>query len=86
MPDRNRNERPPGEGEDRLMQRAVLAYLLHVFPTQMTRERLRCRGFGDLNRLEIAIRNLAVAGLVWCEGEVVLPTLPARHFDSLELP
>jgi hypothetical protein len=48
----------------------VLALLLHEFPKQLTRD--------DLKQ---AIRSLDLVGLLWCEGEVVLPTLPARHLD-----
>jgi hypothetical protein len=73
------------EREKKQTQRAVLAYLLYEFPDHLTRERLRGRGFKDAVELEVAIRNLAVAGLVWCEGEYVMPTLAARHMDWLDL-
>ena len=66
------------------MQRAVLAFLLHEFPKQLTRDDLKWRGFGEADALRQAIRNLSLTGLLWCEGEVVLPTLPARHFHWLE--
>jgi hypothetical protein len=81
----NPSQRSANEREDERTQRAVLALVLHEFPAQMTRDDLRCRGFGDADALERAIRELATAGLLWCEGDVVLPTLPARHFDRLEL-
>jgi hypothetical protein len=74
------------ERGERQAQRALLSVLLHEFPSQLTRERLRPRGFREADALEVAIRNLEVVGLLWCEGEVVAPTLPARHFDWLELP
>jgi hypothetical protein len=77
---RSRNER-----EDKRTQRAVLSLLLHEFPAQMTRESLRCRGFVDLDALERAINGLAMNGLLWLSGVVVLPSLAARHFDWLEL-
>jgi hypothetical protein len=74
------------ERDEKQTQRALLAVLLREFPSQLTRDRLRTRGFREAVALEVAIRNLAVAGLLWREGEVVVPTLPARHFDWLELP
>lgn len=73
------------EREDKPTQRALLALVLHEFPKQLTREDLRCRGFGDSDALARALRNLATVGLLWCEGGVAVPTLPARHFDWLEL-
>jgi hypothetical protein len=73
------------EREDKPMQRAVLALLLHEFPAQMTRDDLRWRGFADSEALMRAISSLALVGLLFCEGEIVLPTLSARHFEWLEL-
>jgi hypothetical protein len=82
----NRRLRSPDERDDKRTQRAVLALVLHEFPAQMTRDDLKWRGFGDADTLKLAISSLDLVGLLWCEGEVVLPTLPARHFDWLELP
>jgi hypothetical protein len=79
------SSRPPDEREDKPMQRALLALLLHEFPKQLTREMLRLRGLGSGEPVERAILNLNLVGLLWCEGEIVLPTLAARHFDWLEL-
>lgn len=73
------------EREDKPVQRAVLALLLHEFPRQMTRDDLKWRGFGDADALKRAISSLDLVGLLFCEGEIVLPTLPARHFEWLEL-
>jgi hypothetical protein len=60
-----------------------MAELLHEFPTQLTRTQLRCKGFG-FERLDRVVFILHAVGLVFCEGEVILPTLPARHLDWLE--
>jgi hypothetical protein len=80
----NPSPRSADEREDKPTQRAVLALLLHEFPTQLTKDALRYKVGGGDER-ERAIRNLAVVGLLWCEGDFVLPTLAARHFDWLEL-
>jgi hypothetical protein len=85
MPDRDISSGSFDERGEKKTQRALLAVLLREFPTQLTRDRLRTRGFREPATLEVAIRNLAVTGLLWCEGEVMLPTLAARHFDWLEL-
>jgi hypothetical protein len=82
----NRKPRSPDERQDKPTQRAVLTLLLHEFPKQLTRDDLRLRGFGDADPLKRAISSLDLVGLLWCEGEAVLPALPARHFDWLELP
>lgn len=82
------NPSPPSfdEREDKPMQRAVLALLLYEFPTQITREGLRYTLGSDKGKeLEHALRSLDAVGLVWREGDFVLPTLAARHFDWLEL-
>lgn len=80
----NPSQRPADEREDKKTQRAVLALVLHEFPRQFTRDTLRYR-FGGGEERERAVRNLAIVGLLWCEGDVVQPTLAARHFDWLEL-
>lgn len=80
------SQRSFDEREDKPTQRAMLALLLHEFPKQISREDL---GFFGLERgepVQRAIENLVVAGLAWCEGPFVMPTLAARHFDWLELP
>jgi hypothetical protein len=79
------NPSPPAfdEREGKQMQRALLALLLHEFPTQLTRASLSDRLGSDIAK---AVRVLASVELVWCEGDFVLPTLAARHFDWLELP
>ena len=62
----------------------MLALVLHEFPAQLTRDDLSHKGLGSTNPINLAVENLANAGLLWCEGDVVLPTLAARHFDWLE--
>lgn len=78
------SSRSRSEREDKRTQRAVLAFVLHEFPAQMTREDLRLHGLGVGGPVTQAIDNLALVGLLFCEGEVVLPTLAARHFEWLE--
>jgi hypothetical protein len=72
------------EREDKPTQRAVLGIVLHEFPAQLTKADLKDTVGGGDER-ERAIRNLSIVGLLWCEGDFVLPTLAARHFDWLEL-
>ena len=75
---------PEGHG-DKQLQRAVLALSLNAFPEQLTRDEFLLRGFArDYWDLEQAVRDLSLAGLLWRQGEVVLPALPARHFHWLE--
>lgn len=82
------NPSPPSfdEREDKPTQRAVLALLLYEFPAQLTKEDLRYTlGTDKGKELEHALRSLDAVGLIWREGDFVLPTLAARHFDWLEL-
>jgi hypothetical protein len=82
----NPSQRSPDEREDKPTQRAVLSLLLHEFPAHVTREQLRYTlGTDKGKEIWRAVGNLAQVELVWCEGEFVLPTLAARHFDWLEL-
>lgn len=82
----NPSQRSPDEREDKPMQRAVLSLLLYEFPAQVTRERLRhILGTDRGKEISRAVGNLDQVDLVWCEGDVVQPTLAARHFDWLEL-
>jgi hypothetical protein len=81
----NPSPRSPDEREDKQTQRAVLALVIHEFPAQLTRDQLKWAGFGGGEAMKQAIANLAAVGLLWCEGDFVLPTLAARHFDWLEL-
>jgi hypothetical protein len=80
----NPSQRSADEREDKPMQRAVLALLIYEFPRQLTRGDLEGEGLSGAEP-DRAIFNLAAVGLLWCEGDFVLPTLAARHFDWLEL-
>jgi hypothetical protein len=52
----------------------------------VTKEQLRYTLGSDKGKeVQRAVRNLGQVELVWCEGDFVLPTLAARHFDWLEL-
>lgn len=79
----NPSQRPSGR-EDKRLQRAVLALALHEFPAQLNRDDLHHKGLGEADPIDLAVENLAHAGLLWCEGDVVIPTVAARHFDWLE--
>lgn len=81
----NRSSRPVDEREEKKVQRAVMALLLHEFPAQLTRMQLGCRGF-SFEPLDRALFILDSVGLVFREGDVILPSLPARHLDWLDLP
>lgn len=82
----NPSQPSPDEREDKRTQRAVLSLLLHEFPAQVTKEQLRYTlGTDKGKEIWRAVGNLGQADLVWCEGDFVLPTLAARHFDWLEL-
>lgn len=80
------SQRLADERDDKRTQRALLAFVLHEFPAQRTRQELLYRGFEADDGLGEAIAMLVTVGLLWCEGDVVLPTISARHFDWLELP
>jgi hypothetical protein len=47
-------------------------------------EILREFGDGEADRVERAIRDLAGAGLLRREGQSILPTRAALHFESLQ--
>jgi hypothetical protein len=81
----NSSQRSVSERDNKPMQRAVLAYLLFEFPRKLKREDLERRSVFD-GPVDDVIHLLHAVGLVWCEGDYVVPTLPARHFDWLELP
>lgn len=53
----NRTPRPSGR-EDKPLQRAVLALVLHEFPAQLTRDELKWKGLDGGDPLERAINNL----------------------------
>jgi hypothetical protein len=75
----------PSPSEEKKIQRALLALALFEFPTHLQRRKLGWQiAMGE--PLDRAIRDLVNAQLLCCEGDEMLPTLPARHFDWLELP
>jgi len=75
----------PSPDEGRKIQRALLALALFEFPTHLHRSKLGWQ-ITTGEALEQAITDLVIAGLLFREGDAMLPTLPARHFDWLELP
>jgi len=75
----------PSADEDKKIQRALLALALFEFPTHLQRRKLGWQ-IAIGKPLERAINELVNVGLLFCEGDEMLPTLPARHFDWLELP
>jgi hypothetical protein len=66
------------------VQRAVLSLVLSTHPTPLTIPSL-AREIGAGDAVEIAVRDLAGAGLLECSGIGVKPTAAAIHFDSLGL-
>jgi hypothetical protein len=75
---------PLSEREHKQNQRALLALALHEFPTHLQRRTLGWQ-ITTGEALERAITDLVIAGLLFREGDEMVPTLPARHFDWLEL-
>ena len=73
------------ERDHKKNQRALLALALHEFPGQLTWTMLGGQiAVGD--SLDRAVRELVTVGLIFCQGDRLLPTVAARHFDWLELP
>jgi hypothetical protein len=69
--------------EDARDQRAVLEHVLSQHPDQLAEDEIE-REIGDGDATERAIRDLTGAGLLRREGESVLPTRAALHFDRLK--
>jgi hypothetical protein len=86
-----RRDPPSTEGEDALVQRAVLALVIAEHPTQLTFPELArelCtdpEDFAEADALARAVRDLAFGGLVRCDDLVLQPTRAALHFDRLDL-
>lgn len=75
----------PSPSEDKKIQRALLALALFEFPAHLQRRKLGWQiAIGE--PLDRAIHELVNAQLLYYEGQEMLPTLPARYFDWLELP
>jgi hypothetical protein len=69
--------------EDTQVQQAVLAVVFDQHPTVLSSaEIVREIGGGEDERVERAIRDLASAGLLRREGDSILLTRAALHFDS----
>lgn len=75
--------------EDTAIEAAVLRQLLALYPVQLTLEELNREIAGEegdfalLDAVERAVRELAAAGLVHRNGEVVLPSRAALRLDEL---
>jgi hypothetical protein len=73
----NSSQRPSGR-EDKPLQRAVLALVLHEYPAQLTREDLKHKGLGQADPIDFAVENLAHAGLCGARETLwVQPSPPA---------
>lgn len=83
------NEIRTPAAEDRATEAAVLRQLLALHPVQLTAEELSREigaeedDFALRDAVERAVRELAAAGLVHRNGEVVLPSRSALRFDEL---
>jgi hypothetical protein len=83
-----RRERDPQEVYE-TEQRALLDLLLEEFPGVLTyREALTARvddpeNFGEADRFGNAARGLVASGLVVRQGELIIPSRPAREMVGL---
>jgi hypothetical protein len=75
--------------EDEAIEAAVLRQLLALYPVQLTLEELTREitgeegDFASNDAVERAVRELAAAGLVHRNGEVVLPSRAALRLEEL---
>lgn len=75
--------------EDTAIEAAVLRQLLALYPVQLTLKELTREIAGEggnfalVDAVERAVRELAAAGLVHRNGEVVLPSRAALRLDEL---
>ena len=85
-----RSEFDPAPKDPRT-ERAVLALLLHEYPTLLSLEELAVALSGDSRHQDPAeaaertVRALVAAGLLHRVGALLAPTRAALHFDRLEL-
>jgi len=83
------SETLPPAREDARTEAAVLQQLLSLHPVQLTRAEVvrevagGAGAFEETDLVERAIDQLAVAGLVHLNGEIVLPTRAALRFNEL---
>jgi hypothetical protein len=84
-----RSADPPTAEEDAKTERRVLIHVLHHHPTHRTMPELArelcedAEDFAEGDALARAVRDLIAAGLLRMEGEAVVPTVAAIHFDRL---
>lgn len=75
--------------EDDAIEAAVLRHLLSLHPAQIVFDELLREiagdpeDFAERDAIERAVRDLAAAGLLHRNGEVVLPSRAALRFDEL---
>lgn len=87
MDDMNEIRKPAAE--DKAIEAAVLRQLLALYPVQFTLKELDREIAGEesdfalKDAVERAVRELAAAGLVHRNGDVVLPSRAALRLDEL---
>jgi hypothetical protein len=75
--------------EDTIVEAAVLQQLLFLHPAQLSFEELLrelaggADDFGERDAVERAVRDLAAAGLLHLNGELIVPSRAALRFDEL---
>ncbi len=75
--------------EDAKTERAVLAFVLNLHPTRLSRGELARaladdpEDFADRDAICRAVDELGAAGLLHRDGHFVAPTRAAIHFDQL---
>ena len=77
-------------GEDAQAQAAVLTLVLTESPTPLTladieREVAPEQDFAGRDAVARAVRDLVAVGLLHRQGNLVLPTRAALHFDGLDV-
>jgi hypothetical protein len=77
------SQRSANEREDERTQRALLAFVLHEHPAQLTADDLTLE-VGQADGTDRAIGVLVSVRLLRRQGESVLPTRAALHFERLE--
>lgn len=88
--DHNRRRNLTVAEECEMFEQAVLEYVLSEHPTQLTKTELlweMTSGAREATReteeIENALRELVGSGLLRLQGEAVVATRPALHFDRL---
>lgn len=77
-------------GEDAQAEAAVLTLVLSEHPTPLTlsdieREIAPDQDFAGRDAVARAVRDLSAVGLLHRQGDLVLPTRAALHFDGLDI-